>query len=273
MRSYMLAGNAEHYDGVISALEARGLRVIPAFASGLDARPAIEKYFMKDGRATVDAMLSLTGFSLVGGPAYNDARSAEKMLAQLDVPYIAAHPAELQTLEQWGASDRGLHPVESTIMVAIPELDGATGPMVFGGRSDHAGKPCTGCARGCTFQSGANDRDMHACIERADMLSARVERMVTLRRKARAERKIGIVLFNFPPNAGNSGTAAYLSVFASLFNTLTALKRLGLPGRRARHRSTNCAPASSTATASASARMPMSMPAFRPTRMCGASAG
>ncbi|MEZ5788371.1 MAG: DUF3479 domain-containing protein, partial [Xanthobacteraceae bacterium] len=49
MRSYVLAGNAAHYDGVIAALEAKGLRVIPAFASGLDARPAVERYFMRDG--------------------------------------------------------------------------------------------------------------------------------------------------------------------------------------------------------------------------------
>ena len=33
MRSYVLAGNTGHYDGVIAALEARGLKVIPAFAS------------------------------------------------------------------------------------------------------------------------------------------------------------------------------------------------------------------------------------------------
>ena len=39
MRSYLLAGNTAHYDGVIAALEARGLAVVPAFASGLDARP------------------------------------------------------------------------------------------------------------------------------------------------------------------------------------------------------------------------------------------
>ena len=51
MRSYVLAGNSAHYDGVIAALEAKGLRVIPAFASGLDARPAIERYFLKNGRA------------------------------------------------------------------------------------------------------------------------------------------------------------------------------------------------------------------------------
>ena len=86
LRSYMLAGNAAHYDGVIEALEARGLRVIPAFASGLDSRPAIEEFFLKDGRPVIDALVSLTGFSLVGGPAYNDAHAAEEMLAKLDVP-------------------------------------------------------------------------------------------------------------------------------------------------------------------------------------------
>jgi magnesium chelatase subunit H len=61
LRSYMLAGNAAHYDGVIEALEARGLRVIPAFASGLDSRPAIEEFFMEDGRPVIDALVSLTG--------------------------------------------------------------------------------------------------------------------------------------------------------------------------------------------------------------------
>ena len=227
MRSYMLAGNAGHYDGVIAALEARGLRVIPAFSSGLDSRPAIEKFFVRDGRPVIDALVSLTGFSLVGGPAYNDARAAEEWLARLDVPYIAAHPAELQTLEQWAASERGLLPVESTLMVAIPELDGATGPMVFGGRSDHSGKPCCGCHRACTFAPGENTRDMHACTERAEMLAARVAKLVALRRRDRADRKVAVVLFNFPPNAGNAGTAAYLSVFASLHATLSAMKREG----------------------------------------------
>jgi magnesium chelatase subunit H len=51
MRSYVLAGNTGHYDGVIKALEARGLRVIPAFASGLDARPAIEQVLFRQGQA------------------------------------------------------------------------------------------------------------------------------------------------------------------------------------------------------------------------------
>ena len=227
LRSYLLAGNTGHYDGVITALEARGLRVIPAFATGLDGRAAIDRYFVRDGRPVVDALVSLTGFSLVGGPAYNDSRAAEEVLARLDVPYLAVTPVEFQTLEQWGGSERGLMPVESTMMVAIPELDGATGSMVYGGRTDAAHARCTGCARGCDFAAADNNHDMQVCPERADALAARVGRLVALRRAPRAQRRVAVVIFNFPPNAGNTGTAAFLSVFESLHNTLQALARDG----------------------------------------------
>ncbi|MEP7296884.1 MAG: magnesium chelatase subunit H [Burkholderiales bacterium] len=227
MRSYLLAGNTDHYDGVITAMEARGLRVVPAFATGLDSRPAIDAFFFADGRPTIDAVVSLTGFSLVGGPAYNDAKAAEDILAKLDVPYLAVTPVEFQTLDQWGGSPRGLLPVEATMMVAIPELDGATGSMVFGGRGSAEHIACTGCAHGCTFKNVVDAHDMHSCIERADLLAARVGRLVDLRRSERAERKVAAVVFNFPPNAGNTGTAAFLSVFESLFNTMAAMQREG----------------------------------------------
>ena len=227
LRSYLLAKNTGHYDGVIAALEARGLSVVPAFAAGLDSRPAIERFFTRGGRATVDAVVSLTGFSLVGGPAYNDAKAAEETLAALDVPYVAAHPVEFQTLDQWGASERGLMPVESTIMVAIPELDGASSPMVFGGRPGADGVTCTGCAQHCTFKSVSRGQDMHTCPERAATLAARVAKMVALRRSERASRKVAVVIFNFPPNAGNIGTAAFLAVFESLYNTLAGMKEQG----------------------------------------------
>ena len=172
-------------------------------------------------------MVSLTGFSLVGGPAYNDAKAAEAVLAALDVPYLAVHPVEFQTLDQWGGSPRGLMPVESTIMVAIPELDGAGGSMVFGGRGSAKHVQCTGCAHACRFENVTGAHDMHSCIERADMLAARIGRLVALRRSERAERKVAAVLFNFPPNAGNTGTAAFLGVFESLYNVMAAMQREG----------------------------------------------
>ena len=103
LRSYLLAGNAAHYD-----------------ATGLDSRPAIEAFFFKDGKVQVDAVVSLTGFSLVGGPAYNDSQAAEAMLSRLDVPYIAAHPVEFQTVEEWRRNSQGLLPIEATMMIALP---------------------------------------------------------------------------------------------------------------------------------------------------------
>jgi magnesium chelatase subunit H len=213
LRSYLLSDNAAHYDGAIAALEARGLNVVTAFASGLDQRGAIERYFIKNGVPTIDALVSLTGFSLVGGPAFNDSKAAEDMLAKLDVPYVLAHPVEFQTLEQWEDDGRGLMPVESTMMVALPELDGAIAGMTYGGRTSRS--------------NGDSRRNMVVHQERANMLAARVAKLVALRRVERANRKIAIVLFNFPPNAGAVGTAAFLAVFDSLHRTLTALKQAG----------------------------------------------
>jgi magnesium chelatase subunit H len=218
LRSYVLASDTAHYDAVIAALEARGLAVIPAFAGGLDGRPAMEAYF--GGR--VDALVSLTGFSLVGGPAYNDSPAAVAALQALDVPYIAAQPLEFQTLAQWAGSGTGLGPIETTMLIALPEIDGATNPTVFAGR--HGGEGCEGCRHRCR---AAEARAMAPCPERIERLAEKTLRLALLRRRANADKKLGIVLFGFPPNAGAAGTAAYLSVFESLFNTLHRLRAEG----------------------------------------------
>ena len=209
LRSYILASDTAHYDAVIRAFEAKGMQVIPAFSGGLDGRPAMARFFEE-----VDAIVSLTGFSLVGGPAYNDADAAVETLKAHNVPYVAAHPLEFQTLEAWEASSAGLGPVETTMLIALPEIDGATNPTVFAGR--HHGKESDGDARA-----------MAPCEERVHTLSEKVWRLATLRRMENRDKRVGVVLFGFPPNAGAVGTAAYLSVFESLFNTLHRMKREG----------------------------------------------
>ncbi len=215
LRSLVLSGDVGQYDGVIAAFEAAGFGTLPVFAAGLDARPAIARYLAPDGAPVIDALVSLTGFSLVGGPAYNDSKSAEAVLAGLDLPYISAHALEFQSIAAWEADPRGLTPIEATMMIALPELDGGIMPMTYGGRAEGQ------------EDGGDGVRRMSAHPERAAMLAARVARLVELRRTARAERRIGIVIFNFPPNSGATGTAAYLSVFESLFNTLAALRAAG----------------------------------------------
>ena len=97
------------------------------------------------------------------------------------------------------------------MMVAIPELDGATAPIVFGGRSSKLTRR----------DARSSSRTTNAIARLAD----RVERLVRLRKTAIApKRKVAIVLFNFPPNAGATGTAAFLGVYESLHQPLKALQ-------------------------------------------------
>ncbi|MFN3862766.1 MAG: magnesium chelatase subunit H [Erythrobacter sp.] len=228
LRSYLLGRDAAHYDGAIAAFEAAGLKVVPVFASGLDARPAIEKFFLDhEGRPTVDAIVNLTGFSLVGGPAYSDAAAAREVLGRMDMPYLAAHAVEFQTIEDWALSQRGLLPLEATLMVALPELDGSSVPCVFGGRASASGAACRGCERHCPSQASAKLRPMQTCTERAEALAARTVKLIRLRKSERAQRRLAIVLFNFPPNSGAVGTAAFMSVHESLYATLRRLKAEG----------------------------------------------
>lgn len=219
LRSYILSEDTAHYDAAIRSFEEKGMKVIPAFASGLDARPAIEAYF---GENRIDAIVSLTGFSLVGGPAYNDSSAAVETLKALDVPYIAAQALEFQTLGQWAKSAQGLGPVETTMLVALPEIDGATNPTVFAGRLGPEG--CSGCKIGC---EGSGGTEIVGCPERISTLAEKVRRLAVLRRKKQREKTVAIVLFGFPPNAGAVGTAAYLSVFESLYNILRRMSEDG----------------------------------------------
>ncbi|MGA0282706.1 MAG: cobaltochelatase subunit CobN, partial [Paracoccaceae bacterium] len=223
MRSYVLSGDTAHYDAVIRQFEEKNIQVVPAFAGGLDGRPAIDGFFVENGISNIDAMVSLSGFSLVGGPAYNNTDAAVETLKNLDIPYIAAHPLEFQTLSQWSNSRGGLGPIETTMLIALPELDGATNPTVFAGRHGDGGG-CNGCHFNCVAQE---KRAMAPCYERIEALVDRTRKLVSLKKSERASRKVAIVLFGFPPNAGAAGTAAYLDVFQSLHNTMKAMALAG----------------------------------------------
>jgi len=94
------------------------------------------------------------------------------------------------------------------MQVAIPEIDGATEPFVFGGIPQRGVEPAP-----------LEDR----CVR----IARRLQRWNRLQTAKRDELKIALVLYCFPPNKGNIGTAADLDVFASIFDVLVKLKREG----------------------------------------------
>lgn len=230
MRTHLVSRTHGHYDHLVRQIESEGLGVIPAISTFMDNRVACEKFFvaegpkgrngklsrhkMRDGAEEsggaprVSQVVSLTGFSFVGGPAMNDSERAVEFLSTLNRPFRSAVSLDVQTIEAWGESPTGLNPVQAGMQVAIPEIDGATEPFVYGGMRTGGAEPV-------------------ALEERCQRVARRLARWNRLRTANRRDLKLALVLFCFPPNRGNLGTAADLDVFESLRGILERLSREG----------------------------------------------
>jgi magnesium chelatase subunit H len=225
MRPQIISGARRHYDALIRAIEAEGLAVIPATSTFMDNREACRKFFVEErdgirnnnrqrttdnGQLTprVSQVLSLTGFSFVGGPAMNDSQASVAFLRKLNVPFHSAVSLDVQTIESWASSPMGLNPVQTGMQVAIPEIDGATEPFIFGGMTASGDQP-------------------EPIEDRCRRLARRLVRWNRLRAAPRRDLRLAILLFCFPPNKGNIGTAAELDVFPSVWEVLRRLQADG----------------------------------------------
>lgn len=210
-RTHLVTGDDAHYVATVQELESLGARVIPVFASGLDFSKPVEEFFYETpggDKALVDAVVSLTGFALVGGPARQDHPKAVDALKKLNRPYMVALPLVFQTTEEWEESDLGLHPIQAALQIAIPELDGAIEPIILSGRDGVTGRAI-------------------ALQDRIEMVAQRAMKWASLRRKTKVEKKLAITVFSFPPDKGNVGSAAYLDVFNSIYKVMEAMKKDG----------------------------------------------
>jgi magnesium chelatase subunit H len=207
-KSHINTKDDAHYVSFIMELEAMGALVIPAYTGALDFSKPISEYFVENGKSIVDVTVNLTGFALVGGPASQDHPKAIATLKALNRPYLCAVPATFQTFEEWQDSELGLHPVQVALQVAVPELDGATEPIIFAGRDGVTGRSIP-------------------LEDRIDVLASRAIKWASLSRKRNAEKKVAVTVFSFPPDKGNVGTAAYLNVFGSIFECLKTMKAAG----------------------------------------------
>jgi magnesium chelatase subunit H len=209
-RTHLVTGDDAHYVAIVQELECLGAKVIPVFAGGLDFSKPVDAYFYEPttNTALVDAVVSLTGFALVGGPARQDHPKAIESLKRLNRPYMVALPLVFQTTEEWLDSDLGLHPIQVALQIAIPELDGAIEPIILSGRDGATGKAI-------------------ALQDRVEAVAQRALKWANLRRKPKLDKKVAITVFSFPPDKGNVGTAAYLDVFGSIYEVMKGLRNNG----------------------------------------------
>jgi magnesium chelatase subunit H len=261
MRPQIISDARQHYDALIRSIENEGLSVIPAISTFMDNRDACRKFFIAEEieekskgkrqkakgkkseisgessvvdesslhpfipsslhpfipsstQSRVSQIVSLTGFSFVGGPAMNDSEASIEFFKELNVPFRSMVSLDIQTIENWQQSKLGINPVQAAMQVALPELDGATEAFVFGGISQAENQPV-------------------AIKERCQRIARRLAKWNRLQITAPSEKRLAFLLFCFPPNKGNIGTAADLDVFPSLLQILRQLKiegyRLSLP--------------------------------------------
>lgn len=212
---------------LISEFEKAGLTPLPIFINGVEGHVAVRDWMTtayetaqrKQGKietpslseeaVEVDAIVSTIGFPLVGGPAGSmeagrQVEVAKRILTAKNVPYIVSAPLLIQDIHSW--TRQGVGGLQSVVLYALPELDGAIDPVSLG---------------------GLVGEDIYLIPERVKRLTGRLKKWINLRQKPLSERKIAIILYGFPPGYGAVGTAALLNVPKSLINFLNALKAQG----------------------------------------------
>jgi len=212
---------------LVESFEDSGVLPIPIFINGVEAHTivrdmltsdyeqqnraqgVIEVDSLKSDATIIDAVVSTVGFPLVGGPAGSmeagrQAEVAQRILGAKNVPYFVAAPLLIQDIASWVQS--GVGGLQSTILYALPELDGAIDTVALGGLC------------------GDN---IYLTRERVFALSNRLKQWHDLRKSKRDERKIAVMLYGFPPGVGATGTAALLNVPNSLENMLQSLRERG----------------------------------------------
>eukprot|EP00850_Spirogloea_muscicola_P005360 SM000024S07822 [mRNA] locus=s24:715044:727991:+ [translate_table: standard] len=230
---------------MIQMFEKEGIRPVPIFINGVEAHTVVrdlltsvhEQESRRNGikaitslsksAVTVDAIVSTIGFPLVGGPAGTmeggrQAEIAKSILQAKNLPYIVAGPLLIQDIRSWQRD--GVQGLQSVVLYALPELDGAIDAVPLGGLVGDG---------------------IHLVPERVRKLTARLKSWVSLkrtpvsRRNVRSNRQSGvqmdfaklvlvaIVLYGFPPGVGATGTAALLNVPKSLERLLQRLKLEG----------------------------------------------
>ena len=212
---------------LIQKFEAAQLIPVPIFINGVEGHVAVRDLMTtvheQSERATgnvetrslskdaveVDAIVSTIGFPLVGGPAGSmeagrQVEVAQRILTAKNVPYLVAAPLLIQDIYSW--TRQGIGGLQSVVLYALPELDGAIDTIPLGGLVGN---------------------DIYVIPERVERLTGRLKQWIALRQKPTRERKLAILLYGFPPGYGATGTAALLNVPKSLMNLLRSLQAQG----------------------------------------------
>ena len=210
-------GNLDNVDGLIRAVENLGGNPIAMFFNTLegkiDGSKGIKRILREDmtvdGRPVLDAAINTMSFSmtLVATPGVGDQVCEDNHFLDYGVPVLQAMTM-VSTEEYWREHLEGLSPAEIAYDVVHPEFDGQI--IAVPSSSMEIAKDGT--------------RYYHSIEDRALRLADMAIMWGRLRHIENRDRKVAILLYQYPPKNADAGGAAGLDTFASVVNILHRMK-------------------------------------------------
>ncbi len=215
-RAHYLAGNTAPIDALCCALAQRQLEPVPIFVSSLrdvDVQAELLSYFQPKEGSGIDLLLNTTSFSL----AKLDTETPQLELWEcLDVPVLQVILSG-GTVEQWDSQFQGLTARDTAMNVALPEVDGRIISRAVSFKSVQSWN--SGLETDVVVYEPVRDR-----IEFVADLAANWTR---LRQTPPSERRIALIVANYPNRDGRLANGVGLDTPASCVEILKALQQAG----------------------------------------------
>ena len=209
-RALLLAGNLAPVDALIAALKERGLNPLPLFVSSLKDTQATAILDAALEAAPPEIVLNATSFAVSTGAG------EAGPFARFDCPVLQVIFAG-ESEEAWRSGTRGLAPRDIAMNVALPELDGRIITRAVSFKAAPERDPLTEVD--LAFYQPVPDR--------IAFVAELARNWTRLRHTAPAERRVALILSNYPHRDGRIGNGVGLDTPASIITVLKALKAAG----------------------------------------------
>ena len=211
-RALLEGAGAAVVEALAEALAARGLVPVPIFVSSLKEPEAVAFLTATFAVTPPAVILNLTGFAL----GLDGLDPASNPFAVTDAPVLQLLQGG-RPQAAWAADSQGLTSKDLAMQMVMPEMDGRIGMLIVG----HKEAAVWHARTQCPLTAFAPDP---GGIARAATLAANWAR---LRRTPRADRRIGIVLANYPIRDGRLANGVGYDAPQSTMEILQALARAG----------------------------------------------
>ena len=207
-------------EALTEALIKQGLEVSGFYAYSLREPEAQQEMLQKAEEEPPDAILTMQSFSIGTGPCGGNIDEREEtrisFLERLNCPVIQV-PTSTEDREEWLKNPRGLSATNAAMSVVLPETDGRLFSTVVGFKSEETYDP------ELQFRSKRLAPDLNQIAHVAELTA----NWVRLRRTANTEKRVAIILANYPNKDSRLGNGVGLDTPASV---IAFLKELGKRG-------------------------------------------